>query len=113
MEGIQSYLLCGFCDAFTTAYSAVVYIAVKTEVEGEQHARFLTSKTRVAPLQTVTVPRLELLSALLLSRLVTTVLSSLESCLPVSEIECYTDSTMALHWIKGTCKEWKTLVEDL
>ena len=42
----------------------------------------------------VTIPRLELLSALLLVRLVTTVLSALELCLPVSEVECYTDSRL-------------------
>ena len=108
----HSYLLCGFCDASTTAYAAVVYIVVKMEAKGEQYTQFLASKMRVVPLQTVTVPRLELLSALLLSRLVTTVLSSLESCLPVSEIECYTDSAVALHWIKGTRKEWKQFVEN-
>ena len=109
---VYSYSLCGFCDASTTAYAAVVYVVVKTEADSARCARFLASKTMVAPLQTLTVPRLELLSALLLSRLVTTVLSSLKSCLPVSEIECYTDSTVALHWIKGTCKEWKQFVQN-
>ena len=106
---VCSYSLCGFCDASTTAYAAVVYLVARMEKEGEGSVRFLASKTRIAPRQTVTIPRLELLSALLLARLVTTVLSALEPCL---EVECYTDSTVALHWIKGTCKEWKQFVQN-
>ena len=109
---VGSYILCGFCDASTTAYAAVVYLVMKTEEGGERNGRFLASKTRVAPLQALTIPRLELLSALLLSRLVTAALTAVESCLSVSEIECYTDSTVALHWIRGTCREWRPFVEN-
>ena len=60
-----SYTLCGFCDASTTAYAAVVYLVMKTPPD--VHTQFVVAKTRVAPLQTVTIPRLELLSALLLT----------------------------------------------
>ena len=61
-EGLGSLSLCGFCDA-TTAYAAVVYLVARTET-GVQ-SQFVACKTRVAPLQTLTIPRLELLSALL------------------------------------------------
>ena len=61
-----SYGLCGFCDASTSAYAAVVYVVVKSTTCGL--TRFIASKTRVAPTQTQTIPRLELLSALLLAR---------------------------------------------
>ena len=33
---IHAYSLCGFCNASTTAYAAVVYIVVKTEAQGER-----------------------------------------------------------------------------
>lgn len=69
-ESVPSHTLCGFCDASTTAYAAVIYLAVKTPQD--THTQFLASKTRVAPIQAITIPRLELLSALLLSRLITT-----------------------------------------
>ena len=76
-EGLGSLSLCGFCDASTTAYAAVVYLVARTET-GVQ-SQFVACKTRVAPLQTLTIPRLELLSALLLARLSTAVSSALES----------------------------------
>ena len=107
---VSSYTLCGFCDASTVAYAAVVYLVMKTEEE--TYSQFLACKTRVAPLQSITIPRLELLSALLLARLINTVSSALESSLPALEMECYTDSTVALHWIKGTGRDWKAFVQN-
>ena len=109
-ENVLSHSLCGFCDASTTAYAAVVYLVMKTPED--IFTQFLACKTRVAPLQTITIPRLELLSALLLSRLMTTVHTALISSLPDLEMSCYTDSTVALHWIKGTSKEWKVFVQN-
>ena len=83
-EEVCSYVLCEFCDASTTAYAAVVYLGMKTWAN--THTQFVAAKTRVAPLQTITIPRLELLSALLLSRLLATVSSALESTLPDLEM---------------------------
>ena len=109
-EDVTSYTLCGFCDVYTTAYTAVLYLVMKTR--RNTHTQFLVAKTRVAPMQTLTIPRLELLSALLLSRLITTVSSVLESTLPNLDIECFSDSTVALYWIKGTNKEWRPFVQN-
>ena len=58
------------------------------------------------------MPRLELLSALLLSRLMVSITRSLESILTLSEPTCYTDSKVALYWILGTSKEWKQLAQN-
>ena len=44
----------------------------------ETHLTFLTSKTRVAPLVKQTIPRLELLLALILARLIASVKTVLE-----------------------------------
>ena len=60
--------LCGFCDASLRAYSAVVYLV--TESESGVQVDFVISKTRVSPLKPQTIPRLELLSAVLLARLI-------------------------------------------
>ena len=105
--GVCSYALCGFCDASTTASIAVVYLVVKTEKT--THKPFLACKTRVATLKTATIPRMELLSALLLARLINTVSSVLKSTFLHLKMECYTDSMIALYWVKGTSKEWNLL----
>ena len=107
---VDSYSLIGFCDASKKAYAAVVYLRMKTQ-EGF-HVKFLTSKTRVNPLQPQTIPRLELLSALLLTRLLVSVRKGLESRLSLSETTCYTDSKVALHWIRGAEKEWKQFIQN-
>ena len=71
-----SMTLCGFCDASLHAYAALVYLVVRADVSTS--VQFVVSKTRVAPIRTQTIPRLELLSALLLSKLIVTVSRSLQ-----------------------------------
>ena len=96
---LESVALCGFCDASIRAYAAVIYILLKTETQ--VLIRFVAAKTRVAPLQVQTVPRLGLLSALLLSRLMVSVHISLQHEVPNIAVRCYTDSQVALYWIHG------------
>ena len=105
-----SITLCGFCDASTKAYAAVVYLRAKA-VSGIR-VQFIVAKTRVAPTQELTIPRLELLSALLLARLIDVVSSDLKPLLPRFDLRCYTDSTVALYWIRGTGKNWKPFVNN-
>jgi hypothetical protein len=109
-ESITSQQLYGFCDASKGAYAAVVYLLICTE--NDQIVRFVTSKTRVAPRQGQTIPRLELLSALLLSRLITSVAQCLRDDVKLDKPICYTDSQVALHWIWGTDKVWKQFVQN-
>ena len=63
---------------------------------------FLTSKSRVAPLGGVTVPRLELLGALLLSRLISSVYEALKGELELQFSVCYTDSQVNCfgYWVR-------------
>lgn len=58
----------GFADASEVAYGAVLYARVETASHIE--CTLIAAKSRVAPLKTVTIPRLELCAAQVLSELV-------------------------------------------
>ncbi|MBA4719446.1 MAG: hypothetical protein HRO68_10280 [Nitrosopumilus sp.] len=107
---VISHSLHGFCDASKKAYAAVIYLV--TQTNSGPRVTFLVSKTRVAPLREVTIPRLELLSALLLARLINNVTESLSPNLSLECPTCYTDSMVALCWIVGSDKEWKQFVQN-
>ena len=107
-EVIQSELH-GFCDASSRTYGAVVYLRIVT-TRGS-YIRFLASKTRVAPLSNQTIPRLELLSAVVLARLMHSVKEALTSEIKVSRLVCWTDSKVAWYWIGQITKEWKQFVQ--
>ena len=97
----------GFSDASSQAYGAVVYFRTVYD-DGSVSSTLVSSKTRVAPVKHQTIPRLELLGALMLTKLVLTVKKSLDSLL---SLNCYywTDSTVVLFWIRNH-KPWKQYV---
>ena len=109
-DPLTSATLYGFCDASIKAYAAVIYLVLKTGTESV--VRFVAAKTRVAPLQGQTIPRLELLSALLLSRLILSVYKSLQHQVATLDMRCYTDSLVSLYWVRGRDKEWKPFVQN-
>ena len=70
------------------------------------------SKSRVAPAKELTIPRLELLAALVLARLTTHVKEALELDVTITNLTCWTDSRVTLFWIKGEEREWKQFVRN-
>lgn len=97
----------GFCDASSMAYGAVLYVR-SVQADGIGEARLLISKGRVAPLKTVTIPRLELSAAELLGRLLTYVKTSMEW--PNASYFLWTDSSAVLGWIEKTPRDLKVFV---
>lgn len=98
----------GFADASERAYAAVVYLRTCNE-KGQVEVRLVAAKTKVAPLKQVTLPRLELCAATLLTRLVAHLLLVLELSVPT---HLWSDSTVALSWIQAHTATWKTYVAN-
>ena len=73
-------------------------------------SQLLCSKTRVAPLKSPTIPRLELMSARILAVLMNTVKNALQSQVNIDKVRLWLDSKTALYWIQNK-NEWKQFVQ--
>ena len=97
----------GFSDASQSAYAAVVYI--KSSSGKETASNLIMCKSRVAPQKKLSIPRLELMGALLLARLMAAVVAYLKH-LKIDSIVYYTDSMNVLYWIRTEHRMWAVFV---
>ena len=111
LKNVVSIQLHGFSDASKNIYAAVVYIRILF-LNGFILTKLVASKTRVAPLKTVSIPRLELMACLILSRLLNTVVSSLSNEYSVSDIFCWSDSIDCIFWINTVDRVWERFVQN-
>lgn len=106
---IQSKQLHGFSDASLKAYGAVMYVRAIND-NRVVTVRLIASKSRVAPLKKVSVPRLELAAAELLSRLYLLVSGAMDW----ADVQYFlwSDSTIALQWINKEICDLKVYVAN-
>nr|XP_012215481.1 PREDICTED: uncharacterized protein LOC105667924 [Linepithema humile] len=97
----------GFSDASERAYAAVIYLRIARS-DGNSAAHLLVARTRVAPVKTQSIPRLELCGAVLLARLLTRVAKELE--IPPTSVFAWTDARVVLCWISSHASRWKPFV---
>ena len=98
-----------FCDASEKGYGAVSYLRQVNEY-GRVHCSFLMGKSRVAPLKTITVPRLELSAATISVRLNATLQKELD--IAVDETVYWTDSTTVLRYVNNDKARYHTFVAN-
>nr|CAI5863145.1 unnamed protein product [Callosobruchus analis] len=85
-----------FCDASNKAYASCIYVRSMDSNENYQ-VHLLCSKTKVAPLKVLTIPKLELSAFLLGAQLMNSVSNALNLKVPVIY---WSDSQVALWWIQ-------------
>ena len=78
-----------FADASQHAYGAIVFLIQSNQVS------FVIAKARAAPLKALTIPRLELMAALVATHLTHFVLKAI----PSDIVHMWSDSQIVLHWI--------------
>ncbi|XP_071580176.1 uncharacterized protein [Temnothorax nylanderi] len=99
----------GFADASASAYGAVVYLKV-THFDGTVDITLLLSKSKVAPLKPMSIPRLELLAAVLLARTIAAARSALTIAIHI--YHCWTDSKVTKAWLSQPPSRWKIFVAN-
>ena len=96
-----------FVDASEHAYGAVVYLE-ESFADGRVSRQLVASKMRVAPLASHSIPRLELMAAVVGLQLVESVLSPL--AMTMDQVQFWTDSADVLYWIHGQSRKYKPFV---
>ena len=99
-----------FADASPKAYGTAAYLRAP-QAGGGYVTALVMSKGQVSPLKEASLPRLELLGCVLAARLVTFVRRALR-LLECTSIHIWSDSMVALGWIKGTARRWKQFVAN-
>ena len=106
---IKYMQLHGFCDSSQQAYGACLYLLTVDEND-EVTVMLICAKSKVAPLKQLSIPRLELCSALLLAKLLSKVQPILN--LSIDMVYLWSDSTIVISWLMSPSYKWKVFVAN-
>lgn len=104
---ISSFELHGFSDASLKAYGTCFYIRA-LYTDDTVTCRLICSKSRVAPLKIISLPRLELCGCVLMARLCHQLCSIFQ--INLSKVVLWTDSKIVLSWLQSSPSRWTTFV---
>ena len=101
----------GFCDASMNADGCCVYFRF---VHRSKFVKvvLVTPKSRIAPLRKQSIPKLELLSCLLLVRLINTLKKEFKNFYDILNFYLWTDSSVAYSWIVNTSKVFPMFIQN-
>ena len=97
----------GFADASKLAYAGVVYRRV---LSNQSQVYLLGAKTKVAPVKTISIPRLELCAAQLATKLTRHFVDTLQ--LHSAKVHLWSDSKDVLFWLREIPAKWPTFVAN-
>ncbi|XP_053685846.1 uncharacterized protein LOC128735386 [Sabethes cyaneus] len=105
-DSFKSLELHVFVDASEQAYAAVAYFRIVDN--GQVRVALVSSKTKVAPLRGLSIPRMELMAALLGARLRKTIEES--HSLTIRKTYFWSDSSTVCSWIKSDVRRYRQFV---
>ena len=103
-ESIELHL---FSDASNDAFASVAYLVCRYQ-DSSPSSRLIASKCRVSPVKAMTIPRLELMGAVLSSRLAQNILKAIT----VDRTIFWTDSENVWYWVRNQSREFKPFVAN-
>ena len=103
-ESIELHL---FSDASNEAFASVAYLVCRYQ-DSSPSSRLIASKCRVSPVKTITVPRLELMAAVLSSRLAQNILKVITA----DKTIFWTDPENVWYWVRNQSREFKPFVAN-
>eukprot|EP00057_Strongylocentrotus_purpuratus_P002977 XP_003725633.2 PREDICTED: uncharacterized protein LOC100892397 [Strongylocentrotus purpuratus] len=106
---VKSAQLHHFSDASTIGYGNCTYLRLQ-DVDGSVHTTLVMGKSRVAPIKHVTIPRLELMAAVVSTK----ISSFLEKELSALEAENYfwTDSNVVMGYVNNNERRFQVFVAN-
>jgi hypothetical protein len=108
-SGLLSIQLHHFSDASEVGYGTVSYIR-KESIDGHIECAFVMAKSRTAPVQYVSTPRLELQAATVAVRVHCLIMKEID--LKISDAYFWTDSKITLQYIYDESRRFKTYVAN-
>ena len=111
LEEAEKISLHVFCDASENGYAACVYCRT-TSFNGEVDVTFVMGKAKVTPLKKVSIPRLELLAAVLAVNIEKLVRREIGSHFQSVPTVFWSDSMIVLGYITNETKRFKTFVAN-
>ena len=99
----------GFCDASLKAYGAAVYCRTVYH-DHPPVVTLVTAKTNVARIKPLTIPKLELCGAVLLTKLLCNTAKALD--FPKHRCHAWSDSSIVLSWLDGNPREYRVFVSN-
>ena len=96
-----------FSDASEDAYATAAYLVCQYS-DHSPTSRLIASKSRLAPLKVISIPRLELMGAVLSTRLAKGITQVLSVCKTVF----WTDSSNVCYWVRNSSRNFKPFVAN-
>ena len=106
---LQNVQLHHFSDASEVRYGAASYLRLVAD-NGRMHCGLVMAKSRVAPLKTVTIPRMDLTATVVSVKMHKFITEQLD--LPINKTVFWTDSTIVLQYIRNEATRFQTFVAN-